>query len=122
DVDEAAEGGVMDGDDEAVQGVDGVVEKVDEVARDLDLPHAQPVEHVLEVVRELGDFAEAEHAGQPLERVDLAEDLVDELRPDVLPLRLEVDEVARQRVEELLGFASELVSRPIVFFAHWREL
>src|SRR5205807_7875997 len=118
DVHEAGQRRVVDGDDEAIEAVDGVVQEVDEVALDLDLPHAQAVEHVLEVVGELGDVDKAEHAGQTLERVDLAEDLVDQLRPDVLTLRLELDQVARQSVEQLLGFAGELFPCAIVFFGH----
>ncbi len=109
---------VVDGDDQAIQAVDGVEEEIDQVLRDGDLPHAQPVEHVLEAVRQLGDVAEPEHPGQAFEGVHLAKDLVDQLRPDVLPLALELDQVTRKRVQQLLGLAGELFPCPIVFSCH----
>src|SRR5262249_32865386 len=117
-VHEARERRVVDGDDQAIETVDGVVEQIDQLFGELDLAHAQLVEHVLEVVRELGDVAEAEHAGEAFERVHLAEDLVDELGADVLALRFELGEVARKSIEQFFRLARELLSCAIVFLSH----
>ena len=118
DVDESRYRWVADRDDEAVEAVHRVIEQVDEIARDRDLPHPQLVEHVLEVVRQLGDLAKTEHAGQALERVHVPKDLVDKLGPHVLTLSLEMHQVSRQRVENLLGFAGEFLASAIVVSGH----
>ena len=50
--------------------------------------------------------------------MNVAEDVVDQLRANVLPLRFELRQIARQRIEKLLGLAGELLSRAIVVASH----
>ena len=93
-VDQALHLRIVNGEDQPVERVDGVVEKIDDHPVDVDLPHPQTVEHVLEAVRQLGDLLEAEHPRQTLERMHAAKDLVDQLGPDLAPLALELREIA----------------------------
>ena len=77
-------------------------------------PEAQAVEDVLEVVGEIADRLEAEHARETLERVRRAEQPIDEVGVDFSAggaLVAEVGEIRAHALEDLLGLGDELPVR-----------
>ena len=94
---------------------DRLVEERERTVVERGATHAQPVEHVLEVVRELADAVEPEHAREALQRVRGAEQPVHQLRdrrraPSPAPVG-EVAEVVAHPLEDLLGLGDELAVR-----------
>ena len=93
--------------------LDGLEEQIEDLRRELDAPEAQVVEQVLELVREAAHHRGAEEAGEALQRVHGAEDVVDELGvaaaapADVV----EREEIAAQAVDDLLRLGEELLAR-----------
>ena len=79
----------------------------------LDAPEAQPVEQVLEVVRQVRHARDAEEAGEPLERVHGAEGVVDDLGIEgaLRALLVEHEQIAIERLDDLLRFGEELLQR-----------
>ena len=93
--------------------VDRLEEQVEHGRRQRHAPHAQGVEEVLEPVREVGHPRQAEQAGQPLQGMNPAEGVVHVLRVVAPqgPPRVEPEEVARQRLHDLLRLGDELRER-----------
>ena len=87
-------------------------EEIEHGRAEIDPAEAQVVEDVLELVREPRHPGRAKEACKSLERVDAAEDVVDELGvdPALLAEIVEHEQVAPEPVDQLLGFAEEIVS------------
>ena len=107
---------LLGGEDAPVE-LDGPEEEVEHRRRELDAPEPQIVEQVLELVREARHHARrAEEPREPLQRVDRAEDVVDELRIAAAPScssLVEREQIAAQPVDDLLRFGEELSRAPL---------
>ena len=93
--------------------LDRLEEEVEHRGRDLDSPEAQVVEQVLELVRQAAHDRGAEEPREPLQRVNGAEDVVDEVGVARAALHelVEREEIATQPVDELLRLREELLAR-----------
>ena len=101
--------------------LDRLEQEIDGGRPRIDPPQPDGVEQVLQPVSQLGGAGQAEQPAQPLERVDGAEAAVDEIRigRPRRPLAVELEQVALQRLDDLLGLGEELAQRPVVAGGHY---
>ena len=100
--------------------IDGPKQQVEHLRGDLETTEPQVVEHGLQLVAQRRHGGRAEETGEPLQRVHGAEHFVEQLGIVALGAheRVEREQIAAQRVEDLLRLGEELFTRAVANFAH----
>ncbi len=110
---------LLDGENATVE-VDAAKQHVHDLLAELELAEPQVIEQVFELVREGAHPSRAEEPSQALERMDRAEDVVDELGISAArgPPAVENEQIARQGFDDLVGFREELLPSLVAQLGH----